>query len=81
MGVGVREWGITRWEQVIIMGQRVRVGLRIGWQGKYVIVQDVISMGTSVRSHNAPHRRRNNSLQGSLGVGGVLGLALPLILI
>ena len=31
MGVRVREWGVTRWEQVIIMGQRVRVVNGVGW--------------------------------------------------
>ena len=41
------------------MGQRVRVSLRIGWQGKYG-VQDVITMGTPVRGQKVPHRRGIN---------------------
>ena len=56
MGVGARDWGVTRWEQVIIMGQRVRVSHSIGWQGKYV-VRDVITKWTSVGGYKAHHRR------------------------
>ena len=53
MSVGAREWGVTRWQQVIIMGQRVRVSHSIGWQGKYV-VWDVITMWTSVGAIKHP---------------------------
>ena len=59
MGVGVKEWGVTRWEQVIIMGQRVRVSLRIGGQGKN-ISWNIITMGTSVGSHKSAPQEENN---------------------
>ena len=76
MGVGVREWGVTRWGQVIIMGQRVRVGHRIGWQGKYVS-WNVITMGTSVGNHKVPQRRRKTIIR-KPGCGRGY-LALPLL--
>ena len=56
MGVGAWEWGVARWKQVIIMGQRVRVSHRIGRQGKY-ISWDNFTMRASVGGYNAPHRR------------------------
>ena len=75
MGVGIREWGITRGKQVIIMGQRVRVGHRVGWKGKYIFL-NVIALGTSVRSHKVPNRRIVTII-GKSGCGrGVLSLAL-----
>ena len=56
MGVGAWEWGVARWEQVIIMGQRVRVSHRVGRQGKYV-GWDIFTMRASVGGYKAPHRR------------------------
>ena len=79
MGVGVREWGVTRWEQVIITGQRVRVSLRIGWQEKNVS-WNIITMGTCVGSHKLPHRRRITVIKKPGYQRGVLGLALALTL-
>ena len=78
MGVRVREWGVTRGEQVLIIGWRVGVFHRVGWQGNYVF-QNVFTIGTSVEGHKVPHRRRITVI-GKSGCGrGYLALPLPVL--
>ena len=45
--VWIMEWGIIRGKQVFIMGWRVGVINRVGWQGEY-IVRDIFPMRAPV---------------------------------
>ena len=76
-GVGAWEWGVARWEQDIVMGQRVRVSHRIGRQGKYIF-WDIFTMGASVGDYKAPHRRSICIIRKSGCGRGYLALSLPI---
>ena len=77
-GCNQGEQGQLQLITVIIMGQRVRVSHRIGWQGKYVC-WTFLTIGTSVGSYKVPHRRRITVIR-KPGCGrGYLALPLPLL--
>ena len=61
------------------MGWRVRVSLRLEWQGKNVSL-NIITMGTSVGSHKGTTQEENNYHKEAWVWEGVLGLALALTL-